>query len=222
MAPKDSTLARNRAIRGFLLVVNPRSESRERMCRLLDGAGYHPVGAETAEQALEIARRDPVGLAILEVSLPDLCGYAVCRTLKEEFGDELPVVFVSAVRTESYDRVAGFLVGADDYIVEPFAPDEFLLRVRARLRRSIPVTPVADYNLTAREFEVLALISQGLGQKEIATQLFLSPKTIGTHTERIYRKLGVRSRVQAVAVAYRDQLVGAIGEELERGLGVSG
>jgi DNA-binding NarL/FixJ family response regulator len=144
---------------------------------------------------------------VLDVPLDDFCGYAVCRTLKEEFGDDLPVVFVSGMRTEAFDRVAGLLAGADDYIAEPFAPDEFLLRVRRLIRHLLPATPAAEYHLTPRELEVLTLLAQGHGQKEIAIQLFLSPKTVATHTERIYRKLGVRSGTQAVAVAFRDHLV---------------
>jgi DNA-binding NarL/FixJ family response regulator len=62
-------------------------------------------------------------------------------------------------------------------------------------------------SLTSREFEVLTLLSDGLDQTAIAERLVISPKTVGTHIERILGKLGARSRAQAVAIAYRDALV---------------
>jgi DNA-binding NarL/FixJ family response regulator len=191
---------------GPILVVNRAADLRRRICGLLAGAGYETLEARGGQEALDLARRQRPVLIVLDVPLDDFCGYAVCRTRKDEFGEELPVVFVSGQRAESFDRVAGLLAGADDYLAEPLASDEFLLRVRRLVRHFIPVTPKGHYNLTSRELEVLELLAQGLRQKQIAAQLFLSPKTVGTHTERIYRKLGVRTRAQAVAVAYRDHL----------------
>ena len=60
---------------------------------------------------------------MLDVQLPGMSGYEICRELRDEFGEGLPILFVSGFRTESLDRVAGLLVGADDYLVKPFAPD---------------------------------------------------------------------------------------------------
>ena len=143
-------------------------------------------------------------MVILDVALPGVCGYEVCRELREEFGDVLPIVFVSGVRTEWFDRVAGFLVGADDYVVKPFAPDELLARVRRLARRWTPLATAVAAKLTRRERQVLGLLLEGLEQEEIATQLVISPRTVSTHIENILRKLGVRSRAQAVALAYRE------------------
>ena len=75
-------------------------------------------------------------LVILEVDLPDANGYELCRELHDAYGDDLPVIFVSGRRTDPSDRVAGLLVGADDYVVKPFDPDELLARVRRSLRRA--------------------------------------------------------------------------------------
>jgi DNA-binding response OmpR family regulator len=72
---------------------------------------------------------------VLDVALPGVTGYDVCRTLREEFGEELPIIFVSDERTEPLDRVAGLLMGADDYVVEPFAPAELVARVMRALAR---------------------------------------------------------------------------------------
>ena len=146
---------------------------------------------------------------MLEVALPGLCGYEVCHQLRGQFGDGLPIIFVSGDRTEPFDAVAGLLLGADDYLAKPISPDELLARVRRLDRRSIPVVPGVAAKLTRREMEVLRLLAEGHEQDEIAQELYISRKTVGTHIEHILRKLGVRSRAQAVALAYRDDLVGA-------------
>ena len=117
----------------------------------------------------------------------------------------MPIVFVSGARTESYDRVAGLLLGADDYIVKPYAPDELLARVRHLVRRSQSVASPVTGSLTKREREVLRLLADGLRQDEIAEQLFISRKTVSTHVSNILRKLGVRTQTQAVALAFRDE-----------------
>jgi DNA-binding NarL/FixJ family response regulator len=175
--------------------------------RLLEAAGMEVVATASGEAALDAARVERPAIAILDVNLPGLSGYEVCRALREDYGTSLPIVFLSGDRTESFDRVAGLLLGADDYLSKPFAPDELLTRVRALLRRSTP--PPADRvsRLTAREQEVLELLAEGKAQHEIASELVISTKTAAKHIERILEKLDVRSRAQAVAVAFRDDLV---------------
>jgi DNA-binding NarL/FixJ family response regulator len=91
--------------------------------------------------------------------------------------------------------------------VRPFAPDELLARVR-RLIHGAPSSSNTKARLTHREREVLGLLAEGLRQKEIASRLFISERTVGTHIEHILAKLGVRSRAEAVAVAYRQDLLG--------------
>jgi len=176
------------------------------LTRLLELEDLDVTAVSSGEAALAAARDERPDLAILDVNLPGLSGYEVCRALRELYGPALPIVFVSGARTEPYDRVAGLLLGADDYLVKPFAPDELLARVRALLRRASGERPRAG-RLTAREHEVLQLLAEGLGQRDIADALVISPRTAGKHIERILEKLDVRSRAQAVAVAYRDDLV---------------
>jgi DNA-binding NarL/FixJ family response regulator len=189
-----------------VLIADENKASRARLARLLQANGFKVVQVASGEQALQAVRQTRPSIALLEIPLGHLSGYEVCRTLRSELGDSLPIVFVSASRTESYDRVAGLLLGADDYIVKPYAPDELLTRVRNLVRRSRPLAPGAVTGLTKREREVLQLLVEGLRSEEIASRLFISRKTVGTHIEHILRKLGVRSQAQAVAVAYRRQL----------------
>ena len=107
-------------------------------------------------------------------------------------------MFLSGDRTESFDRVAGLLIGADDYMTKPFDADELIARVTRMLERldsSLAQSLEADrFGLTPRECEVLGLLVDGLYQPEIAERLYLSPKTVGTHIQRIMGKMGVKSR----------------------------
>jgi DNA-binding NarL/FixJ family response regulator len=105
------------------------------------------------------------------------------------------------LRTEPYDRVGGLLLGADDYLAEPFAPDELLARVRRLVARSRDNSSALD--LTKRELEILRLLASGRNQSQIAAALVIAERTVATHIQHILAKLGVHSRAQAVAVAHR-------------------
>lgn len=191
-----------------IVVGDADSRFRTWLAVLLGDAGYQATEAATGPEALEAARRLRPGLVVLDVRLPELCGYEVCQKLRDEFGAGLPIIFVSAERTEPSDRIAGLLVGADDYLAKPIASDEFLVRVRVLLRRA-QSTSAPAYDLTARELEVLHLLAGGLTTPDIARELFISRKTVGSHIENILRKLRVHSRTEAVAFAYREGLVEA-------------
>jgi two-component system, NarL family, nitrate/nitrite response regulator NarL len=189
-----------------ILIVDGDHLSRGLMSRVLKRVGYITCEAETGEEALAAAKQERPALVVLEVLLPGVSGFEVCRELKDEFGEALPIVFVSGTRTESGDRVAGLLVGGDDYLVKPLDPNELL----ARVRRLLPARLAGGNTtrkLTTRELEVLSLLVEGLNQPEIAEKLFISPKTVGKHIEHILAKLGVHNRAQAVAVAVRDELI---------------
>jgi DNA-binding NarL/FixJ family response regulator len=189
---------------GEVLVADPDPAGRSFTTGLLREAGYQTVPVASGRQALNAARGEQLRLAVLEVELPDICGYEVCRRLRAEQGDALPIVFLSGTRTESFDRVGGILLGADDYLCKPLVADEFLARVGRLMQR-----PGAVKNrpaLTGREREVLGLLSSGMRQKEIAEQLRISPKTVGTHLEHIFSKLGAKHRLQAVVLARRQGL----------------
>lgn len=195
-----------------VLLADEDEDARTALAGLLGDAGFDVIEAATGEDALAVARQLVPSVVILEIPLGDISGYEVCRALREELGDELPIVFVSGNRTESYDRVVGLIIGADDYIVKPYAPDELLARLRRLVHRSRPAVARSASRLTPRELEVLELLADGRSPQEISAGLFISAKTVSTHIEHIFTKLDVTSRVQAVAVAYRDGLVAPRGE----------
>jgi DNA-binding NarL/FixJ family response regulator len=202
-AEMDSHLAGS----GVVLVVDPDDHHRAELARLLGRAGLGMVEAATAEDGLGAAREHRPSLVLLEVALAEGNGYELCRELREEFGERLPIVFVSAARTESYDRTAGLMVGADDYITRPYDPGEFIARTRRLLDRTPAEFGSHSPSLTGREQEVLTLLVEGLTQKQIARQLSISFKTVGKHIEHILAKLDAHTRTQAVARAVRERLV---------------
>jgi DNA-binding NarL/FixJ family response regulator len=192
-----------------VLVVDDDGACRELISTVLGRAGFSTLEAADGEEAMAAARRHRPGLVILDVRLPDLSGYEICRQLRDEFGDTLSIVFLSGERTEGFDLAAGLLVGADDYVVKPFSADELLARVRIRLPSPAAEEPVPS-DLTKRELEVLGLLAEGLSQKEIAAELVISSKTVAAHVQHILGKLGVHSRTQAVAQAYRRGLLNGV------------
>lgn len=199
---------------GTAFVVDDDLSNRELVAALLERIGFATrslgSGTETMLRSLE----EEPQLVVLDVHMPDMSGYEVLRELRERFGPTLPIMFLSGERTESFDRTAGLLLGADDYMVKPFDPDELLARVLALVRRR-PCEPLAaeaaeadvESPLTVREGQVLGLLARGIDQDGIAKRLVISPKTVSTHIQRVLTKLGVHSRAQAVVEAYRRGLV---------------
>jgi two-component system, NarL family, response regulator LiaR len=177
---------------------------------LLEGAGYCTLTAATGEAALRIAREHAPLVVLLDIQLPELNGYEVCRILRDALGRAVGIAFFSGTRTDAVDISSGLLVGADDYLVKSCDPSELVARVGALMRRVRAEKGdevASSRNLTSREAEILRLLSDGLNQKDIAQTLSISPKTVGIHIEHILGKLDVHSRAQAVAAAYRENLL---------------
>lgn len=195
-----------------ILIVDDDRAFSEFVQLVLNGAGYETVEAATGEDALRIAAECSPLVVLLDIVLPRLNGYEVCHGLRKILGDTAAIVFVSGARTDPVDVASGLLLGADDYMVKPVDPDELVARVGALSRRvhgsrsngSRPGTPA---QLTPRETEILGLLAEGRSQREMAQLLSISHRTVGLHIEHILAKLGVHSRAEAVAVAYRRMLV---------------
>ena len=94
--------------------------------------GYTPIVAKDGKEALEIFRNDKIDICLLDVMMPILDGFELCRTIRKE--SNVPIIMVTA-KGEDYERIMGLDIGADDYIVKPFSPAEVMARVRAVMRR---------------------------------------------------------------------------------------
>jgi DNA-binding NarL/FixJ family response regulator len=195
-----------------ILIVDGDAEYCAAVAGILRRAGYDSHRVSTGEEAVKSAHSRRPAAVILDVILPGATGYELCRELREEHGEDLPILFASGERTEPADRVVGLLIGGDDYILKPFDPDELIARLRRMIARSSVRHDGAPNGggiseLTSRESEVLRLLAQGLNQGAIAEELGISPATVGTHIQRVLTKLDVHSRTQAVALAYRERLL---------------
>jgi len=183
-------------------------------------AGYRVVSATDGRQAVEMARRERPDLVVLDLMLPVLPGAEVARMLKQDEKTRgIPIVMLTA-RGEEVDRVVGFELGADDYVVKPFSPRELVLRVQAILRRDEKEGPderivheplVIDVGahlvrlkgkevvLTATEFKLLHRLARRPGRAFSRDQLLsevwgyggeIETRTVDTHMKRLRAKLG--------------------------------
>jgi DNA-binding NarL/FixJ family response regulator len=188
-----------------VLIADGDADSREQITELLAHLGCSVREAVTGDEALAEVRRELPALVVLDVALEGMTGYELCRELREAYGEALAIMFVSDSRVETWDEVAGLLLGADEYLAKPISADRFLARARRLLARA--TARPAGAELTPREHEVLSLLVDGLRTGEIAAELRITPKTVSTHVEHIMSKLNAHSQAQVVAFAVRDHLV---------------
>ncbi|HEY5187662.1 MAG TPA: response regulator transcription factor [Solirubrobacteraceae bacterium] len=190
----------------------------------LERAGYTVVSVRSGEEALTELRRHPIKLVVLDIGLPGIDGFEVCRRI----GGAVPVIMLTA-RDEEPDRVAGLEVGADDYVAKPFSPRELTARVKAVLRRAGRTPDVGDLSqlgplvvargarevrvdgveveLTQREFDLLEYLVRHAGQVVSRDQLlesvwgFISPgetRTVEVHVASLRKKLGQPDLIRTV------------------------
>lgn len=125
-----------------ILIIEDEEDLAATMAYNLEREGFETVTTETGAGGLEIARGAvPPDLVLLDLMLPDMPGTEVCRQIRANPDTRhVPIIMVTA-KSEEIDRVVGFEVGADDYVVKPFSVRELLLRIRAVLRRAAPGGP---------------------------------------------------------------------------------
>ena len=184
--------------------------------RTLAAEGYDVTAAPGGGEALAAIERSVPDLLVLDVGLPDLEGFAVCRRIRGK-GLALPVLMLTA-RVTVPDRVAGLDAGADDYLVKPFAPEELLARVRALLRRGEEPPELLtfgdlvfdvqarqarrgseDVSLSAREADLLELLLRN-PRRVVSRELALervwgssaaaNPNVVDRYVSYLRRKLG--------------------------------
>jgi len=120
-------------VSGNILVVEDEQAIAETIVYALETEGFRPVWKTTGRAALEVVASQPVALVVLDVGLPDMNGFDVCRELRRQHA--VPVIFLTA-RDGEVDKVVGLELGADDYMAKPFSPRELTARIRAVLRRT--------------------------------------------------------------------------------------
>jgi two-component system phosphate regulon response regulator PhoB len=205
-----------------ILIVEDEVDLLELIDFNLRQAGYETLLVSTGAEALAVARAERPDCILLDLMLPDIQGSDVCRVLRADPATAgAPIIMVTA-KGEEIDRVVGFELGADDYVVKPFSPRELVLRVRAILRRSPATERNSDepsetleigdivldigahearvagspIELTALEFRLLQTLASRAGRTQ---------RTVDTHVKRLRDKLGSSSfHVQTVrGVGYR-------------------
>jgi two-component system, OmpR family, response regulator MprA len=217
-----------------ILVIDDDEQLGAALRRALAYDGYQAIVARDGDSGLDLARQQPPDLVVLDVLMPGLDGFEVCRRLRAE-GD-VPILILTA-RDEVADRVQGLDAGADDYLVKPFAVDEFLARVRALLRRRLTdersqVLRFGDLQLdtatreasraarrielSTREYELLALFLRHPRQVLSRQMIF----------ERVWNyDFGSQSNLIEVYVGYLRQKLEQSGEsrliQTVRGVGYS-
>lgn len=184
----------SRIVARTVLVCDDEREIADLVVSLLEREGYRAQAVYGAADALVFLRANDADLAILDIMMPGMDGFALARRIRET--SDMPIIFLSA-KDEEVDKVLGFAVGADDYVAKPFRPREFVMRVRACLRRyerpasdasSPDVLRVRDIELnvkthaasllgeplalTPKEFELLRLLMEAAGKPVSTAELF--------------------------------------------------
>ena len=215
-----------------VLIVDDDPDIQRLVSYNLTQAGFEVATADNGRKALESVQKLPPDLIILDLMLPDIEGMEVCKTLRlRENSRRIPIIMLTA-RSEEIDRVIGFEIGADDYVMKPFSPRELVLRVKSIFRRmknersdmvrtgNIQIYPdrrqcfvgAETVVLTAKEFDLLLELMRADGN--VLTRDVLMDKVWGYHGEATSRTLDTHIR------RLREKL-GAEGSHVEtvRGVG---
>ena len=174
-----------------ILIIDDEKPTVEMMSQLLMKRGFEVFKASCAQDGLRKAYHHQPDLVLLDVILPDMDGWEICRRLREL--SDMPIIFVSA-RKDKNDIIKGLEIGADDYVTKPFDDDELVARIKARLRRS-PRTSLSEElvfnqgdfrinfmnrevwirsnlkHLTPKEFNLLAVLVRNAGRVVTRTEL---------------------------------------------------
>jgi DNA-binding response OmpR family regulator len=218
-------------MRGTVLLVEDEYSMGTLVQEYLRHGDYSVAWVRTGGEALAELQRRPTVLVILDIGLPDMDGFDVCRAIKAR--TDVPIIMLTA-RTDEADRVAGLELGADDYVTKPFSPRELMARVKVVLRRSGPAVGTsllslgdvaidldarevtageADVELTAKEFDLLAYLAAHRGVVLTRQQLLDcvwdmdypgGTRTVDVHVAQLRRKLGRPQLIETVhGVGYK-------------------
>lgn len=205
-----------------VLLVEDEDKMRELIKIAFNKENFETLEAVDGKQGLNLFKTNQVDIVILDIMLPEIDGWTVCREIRRI--SNVPIILLTA-RGEEFDKLFGFELGADDYIVKPFSPKELIARVKALLRRSeIKSNDSASYfkvgdivinrlsrevtindkpiNLTNKEYELLYFLATNPKIVFTREQLLLKvwgyeqygdPRTVDTHVKKLREKLGENS-----------------------------
>ncbi|MDO8736662.1 MAG: response regulator transcription factor [Thermoleophilia bacterium] len=218
----------------------------------LSRAGYRVLTAVDGSAARQISRDEHPDVILLDVDMPVTSGFEVCKSIKSDASlKHIPIIFLDE-KPATEDVVAGFEIGAHDYMAKPYVKEELVARVGAAARFKVTQDRLRHKNarlealakhvraavqhyeqpagqgtgnyeeveeesgkamvrLTRRELEILQLLARGLNNDVISRQLYISPTTTRNHIQNILGKLGVHSKLEAVAYAVRAGYVDFVG-----------
>lgn len=134
-----------------ILVVDDEPQLRRAMRATLTDLGYSVIEARTGEEALEVLRRDPTDLILLDLNMPGIGGLETCRAIRESF--DIPIIVLSVRNTER-DKVDALDAGADDYVTKPYGIQELLARIRAAMRRTPASAEAGPHVFATDELEI--------------------------------------------------------------------
>jgi len=187
-----------------ILIVEDEPAIADAVAYALEKDGFTPHRCAFGEQALARMKAEPFAMVILDVGLPDLSGFEVCRRLRSF--SELPVIFLTA-RSEEIDRIVGLEIGGDDYVLKPFSPRELVARVRVILRRLEPrkagAPPVFALDEARR---TVTFCGTGL---DLTRYEYLLLKTLLAHPERVFTRAELMERVWSAAEDSTERTVDA-------------
>ena len=210
-----------------VLIVEDEDLIRERLRHILTGMGYDNdvlIFAKNLKEAFLQIEQQPISLALVDLGLPDGNGVELIEKLRAQDSSAL-ILVISAWSTQA-SLFSAIKAGATGYVLKERDDAEVRLAIRSILRGGAPIDPFIAQEilkqisasvitasnddkslgsdvalLTHRETEILDLVAQGMSNKEIAEQLFVSKYTVESHIKHIYRKLAVTKRTKAVSTA---------------------
>ncbi|CAM4244578.1 PhoB family transcriptional regulator [Bacillus manliponensis] len=207
-----------------VLLVEDEQRLREIVSNYFRNEGFEVVEAEDGKQALQLFAEHTIDLIILDIMLPEIDGWSVCRRIRKE--SAVPIIMLTA-RSDEDDTLLGFELGADEYVTKPFSPKVLVARAKTLLKRAEGVVGQAEENtlsiagidvnrlsrtvmvdgeeivLTHKEFELLLYLMENRGivlsRQHLLDQLwgydyFGDDRTVDTHIKKLRNKLGEKAK----------------------------
>jgi len=181
-----------------ILVVDDEKRIVEILQAYLERDGYQVIAAYDGRSALELARSNSPDLIILDLMLPEVSGWDVCRELRRE--SDVPIIMLTA-RDDTTDKIVGLELGADDYVTKPFDPKEIISRARAVLRRS-DVKTVSKSTIKVGEIMIdtnKRLVRRGDRNIELTPIEFDLLRVMAENPGRVYSRMQLLDKVQGDA-----------------------